>query len=198
MYAATPVSVATVKENTADVLSSTHRTLRGYPVVEPEGDDHKQNLVHILEEYETRLKERTQLHLGYPYNLDFDFSNLQTLQQYRSVINCCSLYIVYLFLHLVHYSATASTIWVILGWNLTMECIPENLKLVSLIGLPNCGTSKKKTFGDTSLIAVSLSMFLLQFSAQFFIFLPPLNCITAVLNQFFNYSFLFYGTATRH
>ena len=85
MYAATPVTTETLKENTAEILTSTQRTLRGYSVVEPDldSDDHKQKLVTLLDEYENRLKERTELHLGYPYNLDFDFSNLQSLQQYR-------------------------------------------------------------------------------------------------------------------
>mmetsp|Transcript_27038 Transcript_27038/g.50550 ORF Transcript_27038/g.50550 Transcript_27038/m.50550 type:complete len:425 (-) Transcript_27038:164-1438(-) len=82
MYAATPVTTETSKERTADTLTATQRTLRGYTVIEPESSDHNQNLVNILTEYENRLKERTQLHLGYPYNLDFDFSNLQTLQRY--------------------------------------------------------------------------------------------------------------------
>ena len=82
MYAATPVTDESPKENTAETLTCTQRTLRGYPVIEPEKDDHKENLITLLEEYETRLKERTQLHLGYPYNLDFDFSNLQSLQRY--------------------------------------------------------------------------------------------------------------------
>jgi histidine decarboxylase len=84
MYAATPVTVetSTSKENTAETLTATQRTLRGYPVIEPECEDHKGNLVSLLGEYENRLKERTQLHLGYPYNLDFDFSNLQSLQRY--------------------------------------------------------------------------------------------------------------------
>lgn len=82
MYAATPVTSESRKEKTADTLTSTQRVLQGYPVIEPENDDHKGNLVALLGEYETRLKERTQLHLGYPYNLDFDFSNLQNLQKY--------------------------------------------------------------------------------------------------------------------
>jgi histidine decarboxylase len=82
MYAATPVTVETPKEKSAETLTSTQRTLRGYPVIEPESADHKENLVTLLHEYENRLKERTKLHLGYPYNLDFDFANLQSLQQY--------------------------------------------------------------------------------------------------------------------
>jgi histidine decarboxylase len=84
MYAATPVTVEeTRKAKPADtLLTSTQRTLHGYEVLEPECEQHKQNLLVILKEYEERLKDRTELHLGYPYNLDFDFSNLQSLQKY--------------------------------------------------------------------------------------------------------------------
>ena len=83
MYTATPVTNETRrKEGTADVLTSTQRTLRGYAVVEPESDDHKEKIITLLREYEERLRDRTRLHLGYPYNLDFDFSNLQDLHKF--------------------------------------------------------------------------------------------------------------------
>jgi histidine decarboxylase len=36
----------------------------------------------FAQSYRDQLDERTKLHLGYPYNLDFDFSELQVLQSY--------------------------------------------------------------------------------------------------------------------
>mmetsp|Transcript_25482 Transcript_25482/g.87296 ORF Transcript_25482/g.87296 Transcript_25482/m.87296 type:complete len:442 (+) Transcript_25482:196-1521(+) len=36
----------------------------------------------ILSKYQTRIAERTELHLGYPYNLEFDFQALGDLQRY--------------------------------------------------------------------------------------------------------------------
>lgn len=83
MYSAKPVTNETPQVASAESLSSTHRTLRGYEVMEPEeAGDHVKRIEELLKEYESRLKERTTLHLGYPYNLDFDFSSLQSLQSY--------------------------------------------------------------------------------------------------------------------
>ena len=36
----------------------------------------------VLKDFQKKLEERTQFHLGYPYNLDFDYSALEPLQQF--------------------------------------------------------------------------------------------------------------------
>lgn len=40
------------------------------------------SLMPLHQAYKNQLDSRTQLHLGYPYNLDFDFSALHGLQNY--------------------------------------------------------------------------------------------------------------------
>ena len=75
MYQATPVSAGELLTNIS--------TSSGYTIHEPmpmqSGDDH---LSKIIDDYKAQLDARTQLHLGYPYNLDFDFSALHGLQNY--------------------------------------------------------------------------------------------------------------------
>lgn len=39
-------------------------------------------LRHVIADFETRLRERTDHHLGYPYNLEFDYGDLVKLQHY--------------------------------------------------------------------------------------------------------------------
>lgn len=36
----------------------------------------------VLSDYREQLEERTYHHLGYPYNLDFDYGPLESLQKY--------------------------------------------------------------------------------------------------------------------
>ena len=36
----------------------------------------------VIQDYVKRLEERTKHHLGYPYNLDFDYGPLEALQKF--------------------------------------------------------------------------------------------------------------------
>ena len=59
----------------------------GYKIEETYGDESVQkdlfDRIHaIFEEYAVHLQERTAHHLGYPYNLDFDFSDILKLQKF--------------------------------------------------------------------------------------------------------------------
>lgn len=61
-----------------------------YKILEPENDlgspmkdgSLRQRVERILEEYEDHLMDRRSHHLGYPYNLDFDFSQLETIHKF--------------------------------------------------------------------------------------------------------------------
>ena len=46
----------------------------------PDGKDCA--LLEVLELYESKLKEKTFYHLGYPYNLEYDYEDLNALQKY--------------------------------------------------------------------------------------------------------------------
>lgn len=50
--------------------------------MEINGQRLEEDLDTIIQSYETILKERTEHHMGYPYNLDFDFGCLNRLQKY--------------------------------------------------------------------------------------------------------------------
>lgn len=57
------------------------------PVLEPEQDltdekDHKKRINKIIKDYTAKLTERTGYHMGYPYNLDFDFGALEGLKNF--------------------------------------------------------------------------------------------------------------------
>jgi histidine decarboxylase len=58
----------------------------GYKIHEPNTTDSEEqknlddHVSKIIEDYAKHLEERTSHHLGYPYNLDFDFSELQAIQ----------------------------------------------------------------------------------------------------------------------
>jgi histidine decarboxylase len=70
MYTATPVT----------------NQLSGYAIEEPvkgkAAQEHREKLDHILKMYRNRLEDRTDLHLGYPYNLNFEVEALRDLQKY--------------------------------------------------------------------------------------------------------------------
>lgn len=56
-------------------------------VTEPEDDDdiagdHDAHMASVLARYRKSLTERTEYHLGYPYNLDFDYGALSQLQHF--------------------------------------------------------------------------------------------------------------------
>ena len=55
---------------------------KGYEIVEPTAPGAKARIDDILTTYHDRLEERTRLHLGYPYNLNFEVDALQALQRY--------------------------------------------------------------------------------------------------------------------
>ena len=61
--------------------------VEGYAIVEPTGDaEHSAALsarvTKVISEYAEHLAERTQHHLGYPYNLDFNFTELEQVQRF--------------------------------------------------------------------------------------------------------------------
>lgn len=74
MYQASPV--------TSDDLLVNISTSTGYSIIEPTGPESTARLDNIIDAYKEQLDSRTKLHLGYPYNLDFDFSALHGLQSY--------------------------------------------------------------------------------------------------------------------
>lgn len=41
-----------------------------------------ERILTVINDYRKRLHERTEHHMGYPYNLDFDFSALEGLQKF--------------------------------------------------------------------------------------------------------------------
>lgn len=44
--------------------------------------DHKKRINKIIKDYTAKLAERTGYHMGYPYNLDFDFGALEGLKNF--------------------------------------------------------------------------------------------------------------------
>lgn len=55
------------------------------PIVEPSErapEEHNAEIARVIEEYTDLLRERTKHHLGYPYNLDFDYGPLEGLQRF--------------------------------------------------------------------------------------------------------------------
>ncbi|KAK9800747.1 hypothetical protein WJX73_004484 [Symbiochloris irregularis] len=57
------------------------RLTASYPVLEPD-EDRDERIQTVIEEYKATLVERTRLHMGYPYNLDFDYGPLESLQKF--------------------------------------------------------------------------------------------------------------------
>ncbi len=62
-------------------------TAIGYEITEPpedaaEREKLKDRVTAVIGEYASHLKERTSHHLGYPYNLDFDFAELDQVQKF--------------------------------------------------------------------------------------------------------------------
>ena len=61
--------------------------VEGYEIEEPSEDSAgrealDQRVSALISEYTAHLEERTNHHLGYPYNLDFDFKKLEKVQKY--------------------------------------------------------------------------------------------------------------------
>jgi len=59
----------------------------GYTIVEPTGDPQQaealtSHVTKVISEYADHLAERTEHHLGYPYNLDFNFKELEQVQRF--------------------------------------------------------------------------------------------------------------------
>eukprot|EP00240_Pyramimonas_obovata_P001896 CAMPEP_0118928028 /NCGR_PEP_ID=MMETSP1169-20130426/5380_1 /TAXON_ID=36882 /ORGANISM="Pyramimonas obovata, Strain CCMP722" /LENGTH=451 /DNA_ID=CAMNT_0006869921 /DNA_START=93 /DNA_END=1451 /DNA_ORIENTATION=- len=59
---------------------------RELPVIEPSASENKEELearvVKVIEGFREHLEDRTRHHLGYPYNLDFDYGALKSLQNF--------------------------------------------------------------------------------------------------------------------
>ncbi|CAG9462947.1 unnamed protein product [Pedinophyceae sp. YPF-701] len=74
-YQALPITGRRIQENIAT----------GLEVLDTGGMTHDEvdaELQRIMDAYKKRLEDRTQHHLGYPYNLDFDFGPLEGLQRF--------------------------------------------------------------------------------------------------------------------
>ncbi|KAJ9528608.1 hypothetical protein QJQ45_020416 [Haematococcus lacustris] len=58
----------------------------GFPVLEPDAsmsaEEREAHIVEIIDRYTKKLQERTAHHMGYPYNLDFDYGALEGLVKY--------------------------------------------------------------------------------------------------------------------
>ena len=81
MYQSIPIT-STDKEpcKTVDVI--THKS---HEITEPNllfPEISLERIKNILDSYSNNLKEKTSLHLGYPYNLNFDVSALNSIQNY--------------------------------------------------------------------------------------------------------------------
>jgi histidine decarboxylase len=80
--------------------------LQGYEVIEP-SEESSRRLDEILHNYEQHLYERTDHHLGYPYNLNFEVEALQNVQRYSInnlgdpwVVRFDSFFLLFLFMFL--------------------------------------------------------------------------------------------------
>jgi len=62
-------------------------SVAGYAIIEPSGDAQQdealnEHVTKVIAEYADHLAERTAHHLGYPYNLDFNFKELEKVQSF--------------------------------------------------------------------------------------------------------------------
>ncbi|GAB4821741.1 hypothetical protein N2152v2_008787 [Parachlorella kessleri] len=63
----------------------THNYTPALAVVEHEdmtSEEVEKKIAHVIGEYKTKLESRTEHHMGYPYNLDFDYGPLECLQKF--------------------------------------------------------------------------------------------------------------------
>lgn len=86
MYQSTPITSESIEstESTNEKLVNI-TTNASHVIMEPDLLSPESSVIRIksiLDTYSNELKEKTSLHLGYPYNLDFDVSALNSVQNY--------------------------------------------------------------------------------------------------------------------
>jgi hypothetical protein len=74
--------VLLVKQHQVIASKPKPKLVTSHAIVEPIGVVASERIVAVLKDFQKTLEERTQFHLGYPYNLDFDYSALEPLQQF--------------------------------------------------------------------------------------------------------------------
>lgn len=68
-----------------DMFTITQHLTPALPVLEPSDSNPaevEERVSRVILEYKKKLEERTQMHMGYPYNLDFDYGPLECLQKF--------------------------------------------------------------------------------------------------------------------
>ena len=89
MYQSTPItlesiesteSTESINEKLVNITTNTSHVIMEPDLLSPESSIMR--IKNIIDTYSNELKEKTSLHLGYPYNLDFDVSALNSVQNY--------------------------------------------------------------------------------------------------------------------
>lgn len=75
------------KKEMLSKLTESNTKVEGYAIVEPSTEPEERaklsaRVSTVISEYAEHLKERTRNHLGYPYNLDFDFTELEQVHHF--------------------------------------------------------------------------------------------------------------------
>jgi len=89
-YQALPITGRSLSSHaTSGTVSVGRKITQNYAApldVIPANDDeprtHQEKIDTVIQDYVKRLEERTKHHLGYPYNLDFDYGPLEALQKF--------------------------------------------------------------------------------------------------------------------
>lgn len=72
--------------NGSDAAVKGHFQCRMLPVIEPSPsentEERDERMAQVIEEFRAHLEDRTKHHLGYPYNLDFNYGALKSLQDF--------------------------------------------------------------------------------------------------------------------
>lgn len=83
-YQAMPVTFEDILQQREEGDSTITKHLTpALPVLEPEeGEDNEARVLKVIQDYKEKLESRTNTHMGYPYNLDFDYGPLECLQKF--------------------------------------------------------------------------------------------------------------------
>ena len=71
--------------NVLDDSIITQHLTAALPVIEPSDmspEEVQERVTRVIQEYKEKLEQRTDKHMGYPYNLDFDYGPLECLQKF--------------------------------------------------------------------------------------------------------------------
>lgn len=146
-----------VRSSTSGRLGGlTHRPARACPPLHHHAvQDVEERIETIINSYKKKLADRTLHHMGYPYNLDFEYGPLEGLQSFM-INNLGDPFIE------SNYGVHSREFEVRSGARRGAQCgvshinthtLPKH-RLVCSTGLPNCGKLIKMIFGDTSPIVV--------------------------------------------